>query len=118
MVIFGFAFYQGSLNAVSYDPETEEYGGLCVYETSAPQDSYEWYFRAAEMSRMIFDLRDVSGTSPATDWLTEPHKLRSIGAIYYDDAPEEYYDANLTTEFDVIIYFEETSPSMLLPFQQ
>ena len=118
MVTFGFAFYQGRFNAISYDPETGEYGALLTYRTLALQGSYEWYFKAAEMPRMLLDLRDVSSTSPTTDWLMGPHKFRSIGSIYHDHAPEEYYDANLTTEFDAIIYFDETTPSVLLPFQQ
>lgn len=119
MVIFGFTFYQGHFNAVGYDSETGQYGRLRSHEAPpAPQDSYEWYFRAAEMPRMILDLRGVSGISPAPDWLTEPHKFRSIGAVYDDNAPEEYfYDADLAVEFNAIIYFEKTIPSVLLSHQ-
>jgi len=81
MMVFGFAFYQGRFNAVSYDSKTGRYGRLCPHKAPpAPQGNYEWYFRAAEIPRMILDLRGVSGISPATNWLTEPHEFRSIGA--------------------------------------
>lgn len=118
MVIFGFAFYQGRFNALGHNSETGQFGRLRSHKAPpAPQDSYEWYFRAAEMPRMILDLRGVSGASLATGWLAKPRKFRSIGAAYDDDTPEDYfYDADITTRFDAIIYFEETTPSVLLSF--
>ena len=116
LVILGFAFDHGSFNAYTCDFEADQCGELdSHYIPAASADSYEWYFTAAGIPQMILDLRDVSTTSPATAWLEGPRRFHSVGAAYNPDFPEPYSrEYDLVTEFDVIIYFEETTPSILL----
>jgi erythromycin esterase-like protein len=117
MVIFCLTFGRGEFHAISHDRGTGRLGRLGIHEASpAPRESYEWYLRKARMPRLILDLRGASEDSPATTWLTRPHGLRSIGALYDPNvAPEEYFrDVRLAEEFDAVIYFEETTPSVPL----
>ena len=105
---------EGSFNAITY--EWGRLGGVDIHQApEAPRGSYESYFARAEMERMALDLRDVPADTGA-EWLTEPRGLRSIGAVYDPALPaEEYFgQVDITAEFDVMIYLEQTTPSLLL----
>jgi erythromycin esterase len=117
MVIFGFSFYQGSFNAFSYSIVTGQYGSLTAHRAIPPPTaSYEYHFRGAEIDRMFINLRQLQ-PSAATNWIFGPRPMRSIGAIYDAANPNRFfYDARLPEEFDAMIYFRETSPSVLLSF--
>ena len=118
MVIFGFSFYQGSFNAVRYFSAIGQYGSLMPHHISTPppKESYEYHLRGAEIEKMFLDLREVQ-PSAATNWLFGPRPFRSIGAFYDDLNPNLYfYDARLPEEFDALIYFQKTSPSVLFSF--
>ena len=116
IVSLGFVFDHGNFNAYVCDFEANQCEGPdSHYIPSAPPGSYEWYFAAAEMPRMILDLRDVSTASPATAWLEGPRSIHRVGAAYNPDFPEPYSrEADLMTEFDIVVYFNETTPSTLL----
>jgi hypothetical protein len=61
-------------------------------------------------------VRQAAGGSPESGWLLEPHWLRSIGPAY-DPESEPELDACvvvLLEAFDVLIYFDQTMPSILL----
>lgn len=109
MVVFGFLFYQGSFNAI---------GGtmLKIFSVDPPSpDSYETYFHQAGLPRFFLDLRQVKAGAPAADWLLTPHPFRVIGAGYTPyDLQLSLETAALAKVFDVAIYFENTSPSLLL----
>ena len=117
MVIVGFNFFKGSFNAVDFDM-WNGIGDLTSHTVGPPpEDSYAYHFRGANMPRMILDLRGVDFDSTATDWLPGPRRFRIVGALYDDSNPLNYfYDARLPVEYDVIVYFQNTTPSVLLPF--
>lgn len=119
MVIIGFSFYEGSFNAIS-DNFPDGYGDLTEHAAPPPpNDAYAYYFHGAYMPRIYLDLRTIDFDSPTTDWIPGPRRLRSIGAVYCDDYPEwYYYNARLPEEFDIIIYFKNTTKSLLLPFPE
>jgi erythromycin esterase-like protein len=96
---------------------TGRYGPLTSHQIPPPpSDSYEYYFRGADMDKMFLDLRGIQPSS-ATNWIFGPRLFRSIGAVYEDDNPGRYfYSARLSQEFDVLIYFTKTLPSVLLSF--
>jgi erythromycin esterase-like protein len=73
----------------------------------------EWFFHSAGMPRFILDLRQASYDDPASSWLLGELIYRTIGAVAVDGF---YLTNRLTQNFDGIIYFEQTSPSHLLPF--
>jgi erythromycin esterase len=105
---------EGSFNAITY--EFGRLGGVDMHAVpESPRDSYESYFARAELERMVLDLRDVPAEDGA-EWLTEPRGLRSIGAVYDASLPaEEYFpQVDITSEFDLLIYLEQTTPSLLL----
>ncbi len=104
MVTFGFSFGDGKYTAVGPN-------GLGIYETSLPQPgSYEYVFRKTGVRDFIFDLRKIY-SSPLSNWLNSSLYFRSIGALAMDYA---FYNTILPEEFDVIIYFDKTTPSKLL----
>jgi erythromycin esterase len=109
MVVFGFSFYQGSFNA--YGKTT-----LQTFHVDAPPgDSYESFFHAAGLPRFFLDLRSVKPGAAASDWLLAPHPFRSIGTGYNPFDPQLGFEtAALAKVFDVAIYFQDTSPSILL----
>ena len=113
MVVFGFDFYAGSFNAVpikagTYAPFTAE---------TPPTDSYEYVFRWSNLPRFVLDLRDPSSPPAVGSWILGPRKLRNVGSIYDASSPSLYfYTTPLTKEYDVVVCFQDTSPSTLLPF--
>ena len=113
MVVFGFSFYQGSFNAVDM-PSPGQFGDLKKHRVELPpEESYEYVFHKAGLPRFFLDLRDVQ-PGPVTDWLLEPRLFRFIGSAYDESRPLDFYsELLLPSIFDVIIYFEDTTPSHL-----
>ena len=60
--------------------------------------------------RFILDLRNVSG-SHLSNWLNRELDFRSIGAMAMEYA---FYPTAVADEFDFLIYFEKTTPTILL----
>lgn len=120
MVVFGFAFYEGSFNAFNLSgqpgPSRASLGSMAVqHVTPPPPDSYEHYLASAGMPRLILDLRHLEPGSTSTSWLVGPKLLRSAGAAYDSSAPDKFFSQqSLPSLFDVVIYFQESSPSHLL----
>jgi erythromycin esterase len=109
MVVFGFLFYQGSFNAC----------GTPTFQTfhvgAPPINSYESFFHDAGLSRFFLDLRSVKVGAAASDWLLVPHPFRQIGSCYHPTVMQSgFLTAALARVFDVVIYFQDTSPSLLL----
>jgi erythromycin esterase len=116
MVIFGFSFYEGSFNATLMSDTGDRLGEPTEFAVTLPLgDAHEIYFRSTELPRFFLDLRRLPTDSAATNWLLGPHPFRSIGALYNPSIPEEYFFPTILRDlFDVIIYFQDTSPSLLL----
>ena len=112
MVVFGFSFYQGSFNSValSGDRKPIEFSAMLP-----PENSYEYYFHSVELPRFFLDLRGLPSDSPSTNWLLTPHRMHELGSLYDpSDAGAYFFSSILPDQFDVIIYFQDTSPSLLL----
>jgi erythromycin esterase len=109
MVVFGFLFYQGSFNACG----TTTLHSFSVGEP--PINSYESFFHAASLPRFFLDLRSVKAGAAASDWLLTPHPFRQIGSCYQPNVMQSGFEtAALASVFDVVVYFQDTSPSLLL----
>jgi erythromycin esterase len=117
MVVFGFDFYLGSFNAVPSHGGIPS-GSLTAFRAENPySDSYEYVFRGSNIPRFFLDMRDPSSPPAVGSWILGPRQFRSIGATYDDIYPRLYfYSTELLKEFDVVVYFQDTSPSTLLPF--
>jgi erythromycin esterase len=107
MVVFGFSFYQGSFSTLD---------SLTAFPVELPpENSYEYNFHSAELPRFFLDLRGLPPDSPVTNWLLTPHPYRHIGARYDPSTPEDFFLSGILPNlFDVIIYFQDTSPSLPL----
>ncbi len=117
MVSVGFSFYAGSFNAMAGDSGNKWHSGVGVHVAATPPaDSYESYFHRIGLPRFMLDLRALPAEENSdVAWMLGPHPFRSIGTAYDPSKPLDYcYDARLPDEFDLILYFDETSPSKLL----
>jgi len=55
--------------------------------------------------------------SDTPSWLPGPRNALSVGAVYADATPDSYYYlARLPAEYDVVIFLDQTTASVLLPF--
>ncbi len=107
MVVVGFAFHEGRYTAVARGAGLRDN----VAGPSAP-GSVEWAFHQAGLPRAILDLRRAEKDSPASGWLTRPINHRNIGALAMGSA---FFSHELTESYDLLIYFDQTSASVLLP---
>lgn len=118
MVVFGSSFYAGSFNAYEYDMATRSYGALKAHTAGElVSDSIERYLHRSGLPRFFLDLRQASLDTSASEWLQAPHWLRFVGAEFDPNQPPEAYAfrTTLPEAFDILIYFDETTPSTLLP---
>jgi len=116
MRVFGFEFGMGLFNAAGYDALNQRYYPVGPQRVPAPpSDSYEAAWQRAGEPRLVIDLRQSEGDSPAEVWVRGPHPYRSVGAVYTYGKPEEYFSADsLPSAFDAMIYFAQTTASKLL----
>jgi len=117
MVIAGFDFYQGGFRAVTRQSDGS-YTGLADHAVGPPPTrSYEYYFHSAGMERMVLDVRNLDLATATTSWLAGPRLMRSIGAVFTPTNPGAYlYEVSVPSRFDLIIYFENTSAAVGLPY--
>ena len=115
MVVVGFSHARGGFTAVTRSGG--QYRGLAAHELDEPVGgSFESYFERASAPRFVLDLRDLGAVSPGNEWLTGTRPFRGIGAVYDPDQPGDYWhDAPLREWYDVIIHFESTRATAVLP---
>lgn len=82
----------------------------------AREDSYEFAFRKTGMARCMGDWRNSPG-SPLSEALREPMLERAIGVVYLPETEyaSHYFEAVLAEQFDLYIWFEETTAITPLP---
>jgi len=102
----GFAFHNGYYTATGND-------GLTSYEA---QDSYigtyENFFNATNVPIFILDLRTIKEkASENSKWLLDNLGFRNVGAMKKEN---EFSATNLTQDFDLIIFVNESTSSTLL----
>ncbi len=107
-VVIGFAAGEGQYTAVVPNKGLRSDNLL-----QAPSDgSYESYFRACGVPSFLLDLRQAAKEDPGSAWLMRSRSFRSVGALAMD---QQFGSANLPELFDVMIYFDQTTASRLLP---
>jgi erythromycin esterase len=105
-VVLGFGFHEGSYNAVG--PQ-----GLRPYNASPSfPGSAEYLFHQIGMPQFILDLRQASPGVSGSAWLLDDVQFRMIGAVPVDG----FAVTRLVHDYDLLIYFDHSSPSVLLPF--
>jgi len=105
MVVLGFAFDHGRYTAVG-DKGLDSHEAL-----PAIPSSVESYFHAAGLPRFVLDLRNIPADAPSAAWLTGERPFRSIGALAVRCA---FSPTVVSKDYDGLIWFDQTSPSVLL----
>lgn len=105
MIVFGFAFNQGSFQAVERDK------GLHDFTVSpAPAGSLDATLAATGIPLFAIDLRKIPQNSPVGTWLSQPHKSRNIGAIFANDLDNQFsVDVTASRSFDALLFVEKTT---------
>ena len=115
MVVVGFSHEGGRFTARhSGLPDRD----LREHELDAPlPGSYEHYLSTASFPRLVLDLRGLDPDAPGSSWLAVSRMFRVIGAVYNPANRARYWQPTpLAERFDVIIHFERTRATTVLPF--
>jgi len=118
-VPLGFSFDSGSYNTTnSSQPFVISVRPVAV--TPAPSGTYEWQFSHTGLSGFLVDLRPAKSlaTSDPGAWINGPLGFRTFDESFTGDpAPNQPYPTYLPRLFDLLIFFQASSPSTLLPFK-
>ncbi len=105
LVNFGFAFNEGSFQAIEPGKKLRDFT-----VGPAPVGSLDRSFAATDIPIFALDLREIPQRGPAADWFSRPHITRSIGALYQEsDAHSYLLNAHPQEEFDAMFFVEKTS---------
>ena len=117
MLIVGFSHEAGTFTAVHQ--RGSSYLGLASHPLRTPNPlSYEHYLSTATDPRYVVDLRNRAAGSTASSWLTGPRGFRAIGCCYDPGAAYRYWSQSPLPEwYDVLIHYESTRPTTVLPFR-
>ena len=115
MVIVGFSHEGGGFTAVGAGGSVGP--GLQEFELEAPlPGSYEHFLSTASFPRLVLDLRNRDPNAAGSSWLAGRRMFRGIGAVYNPEEPERYWWLTpLAERFDVIVHFERTRATTVLP---
>ena len=111
MVVFGFAFNQGSFQAIDRN------NGLRNFTVPpSPVGSFDATFAAAGIPIFALDMRTVPKSSPVAAWFNKHHPTRSIGAVFSDDWAVHYLQNIMASEnYDVMLFVENTTAARRNP---
>lgn len=109
----GFLFAQGNFNAVGFNGE-----GLKSWRTTVvPSNSIEAVFAGTNKSALMLNTHLIPTGGAAAAPLTGPIQMRSIGAAFNPESGASFFGpVTFPSIFDVLIYFQNTTASTLLPF--
>ena len=78
--------------------------------------SFEHYLSGAPHPRFVLDLRDLDAVQRGGSWITEERPFRLIGISYEPATPWMFwFQTPLADWYDVLIHYETTRPSVVLP---
>jgi erythromycin esterase-like protein len=111
MVVFGFAFNQGSFQAIRQGKGLQDFT-----VPPAPAGSLDAMLAATGIPLFALDLRQSPKSGPVAAWMSEPHRTRSIGAVYSEDSPSGYMaDLVAPQSFDALLFVEKTTAARKNP---
>jgi erythromycin esterase len=104
MVVFGFAFNQGSFQAV------DETGKLRDHTVPpAPDGFIDAALAATGLPLLALDLANIPPDGPLAKWLAAKPSQRSIGAVFYGDHTNYSEVANPRDKYDILLFVERTT---------
>src|SRR5439155_8077370 len=105
MIVFGFAFNQGSFQAQDQGKVVRD-----VTVPAAPAGSLDATLAATGIPLFALDLRQAPKNGPVAEWLRAAHKSRNVGPTYVDDRPDRYMADLIAPEcFDGILFVEKST---------
>ncbi len=109
MVVFGFAFDQGSFQ--SFDNGKGAVHGFKV--PAAPRGTFDATLASSGIPLFALDLKHAPPDSPAAAWLSAPQQARSIGAVYSDARADQFF-MNIVprSTYDAILFVENTTAAL------
>jgi erythromycin esterase len=107
LLVMGFSFDQGSFRAV------ETGAGLREFTVGPAVDgSLDRTLAGVGLPYLALDMRAAARAEPAASWLSQPLKMRSIGALFSSAIePMSYYARFIQRDFDVILFVARTTAS-------
>jgi erythromycin esterase-like protein len=111
MVVFGFAFGQGSFQAI-------EVGGPLRDFTVPPtaEGSLDAMLSSTKIPLFALDLRTAPKEGPAAKWLGESHPMRMVGAVYSDKAAAGYINGVVASQaYDALLFVDRTTAARKNP---
>ena len=109
MVVFGFAFNQGSFQAMEMPSPSKR--GLRVFHVDpAPQGSLDAMLASAGLRIAAIDLRALPRAGAVADWFGQPRSTRNIGAAY-SESRAAFYLVNQVVhkKYDALLFVEKTT---------
>jgi erythromycin esterase len=109
LMVFGFAFNQGSFQAMEMPFPSEK--GLHSFTVGpAPEGSLDAILAAAGLSLAAIDLRAVPKDGPVAEWFSVDHATRNIGAGYAEQYAASFLAPQTVPRFyDALFFVEKTS---------
>ena len=104
MVVFGFAFNQGSFQAMSSNGRRENFT-----VRPAPAGSLDATLAASGIPLFALDLR-APASRPVAEWLGAKHPTRNIFAGFSENVPgSNMFDQVVTERYDGLLFVEKTT---------
>ncbi len=104
---FGFAFNQGSFQAIGRTGARS--GGLGEHTVGpAPPGNVGAVFARTKLPLFALDLRRRPRSGPVKAWFEIPHMMRSLGAVFSSDRASMRV-VKLTELFDVMLFVDKTT---------
>ena len=107
MVVCGFSFNQGSFQAKDMRSQGKKLRTFTVGPASA--DTLDSVLAATGLPLFAVDLRRAPTEGPVAAWLNRPQKMRSIGSMYKDTAPQAWLLQVQPLSFDVLLFVNLTT---------
>jgi len=106
MVVFGFAFNQGSFQA--RDSSEKRVHPFTV--GPAPDGSLDAMLAAAGLQVAAIDLHALPKDGPVAEWFGERHATRSFGASYSEQSAAKSFKIRVVTQmYDALLFVEKTT---------
>ena len=109
MVVFGFAFNQGSFQAMEmpFSPKSV----LRTFNVvPAPEGSLDAMLASAGLQIAAIDLRALPKEGEVANWFSEPRATKSIGAGYGEQFAANFLAKQVTPKiYDVLLFVEKTT---------
>jgi erythromycin esterase len=110
MVVFGFAFNQGSFQALD---ETDKLHDHTV--PPAPEGYVDAALAATGLPLLALDLANIPPDGALAKWLAAKPSQRSIGAVFSGDHTNYSEVANPRDKYDILLFVERTTASRSSP---